>query len=150
MSDINTVVLSGRLTRDPELRYTQGGTAIADITIASGFKYRDKQGETQEDTAFAGCSVFGPMAEFAAKCTRKGGRVNIQGRLVTEKWEDKQTGKNKSRTRIKVTQVQPIDWADDNQGERPPQTQQAPPKTSDTEMNVSVVTTRPNNDDVPF
>lgn len=143
MSDINAVILSGRLVRDPELRYTTGGTAIAEFTIASGRKYKGKQGEIKEETTFAGCSVFGPMADFVGKCLRKGARANVQGILVTESWEDKQTGKNKSRTRVKATQVQPIDWANDDQGERPPQTQQAPPDASRNNQPQ-------NDDDVPF
>lgn len=144
MSDINTVILSGRLARDPELRYTQSGTAIADFTIANGQKYKDSREQWQERTAFVGCSVFGPTAEFAAKWLRKGARANIQGQIVTDEWQDKETGKNRTKTKVKVTQIQPIDWPD--KGEQQ-QTQTAPPPNANRSNEAA-----PNddNDDVPF
>jgi single-strand DNA-binding protein len=142
MSDINTAIISGRLTFDPELRYTQSGTAIADFTIANGQKYKDSSEQWQERTAFIGCSVFGPMAEFAAKWLRKGNRANVQGQLVTDQWEDKQTGKKKSKTKVKVSQIQPIDWPDKNETQ-----QQAPPQDALRNQSQS---TNDDNDDVPF
>jgi single-strand DNA-binding protein len=142
MSDINTVIISGRLARDPELRHTPGGLAIAEITIVSERKYKDSSGEYKEKASFIGCTVFGPTAEFASKWLRKGKRANVQGELNQEEWTDKETGKKRSKTKVKVLQIQPIDWPDKDE-----QQQQAPPPP-DASRNAQAQPT--DDDDVPF
>jgi single-strand DNA-binding protein len=126
MSNTNIVILSGRLERDPELRFTPGGKAIAEFTLASGQKFKNAQGEDKETTAWIGCSVFGPRAEFAGKYLKKGLRTNLQGQLVTEEWEDKQTGQKRSKTKVKVTNIEPIDWPDKAEKQQPTNGQDVP------------------------
>jgi single-strand DNA-binding protein len=139
MSDINTVIISGRLARDPELRYTPGGLAIAELTIVTERKYKDSSGEYKEKASFIGCTVFGPTAEFASKWLRKGNRANVQGELNQEEWTDKETGKKRSKTKVKVSQIQPIDWPDKNETQ-----QQAPPPDASRNNQPT------NDDDIPF
>jgi len=139
MSNINSIVISGRLARDPELKYTPSGTAIAEFTIACGQKWKDQTGADKETTAWIGCNVFGPRAEFASKYLKKGLRANVQGQLVTEEWTDKTSGQKRSKTKVKVMAIEPIDWPDRQQ-----QTQPAPPDMS---RNQTPTVTM---DDVPF
>jgi len=143
MSNTNSVIISGRLTRDPEIRYTPSGTAIAEFTLASSQKFKNNAGETKETTAWVGCSVFGPRAEFAGQYLRKGARANIQGQLVTEEWDDKQTGQKRQKTKVKATHIEPIDWPDKNDQQQ--QTQAPPPDASRNQAQQTH-----DNDDVPF
>jgi len=119
MSDINQVVLTGRLTADPEIRYTQGGKAIASFNLANGRRYKNQSGEVVEDTSFIGCTAFGQSAEFLGQYIRKGQPILVQGRLKQEAWEDRQTGKKQSKTKVLVDVVKSM-------GQRSAPTQQAP------------------------
>ena len=86
MSDTNTVVLTGNLTRDPELRYTPKGVAVANVGLASNRKYR--QGDDLKDEAcFIDVTVFGSTAEAVAKHLDKGRKVLVEGRLRFHSWE---------------------------------------------------------------
>ena len=86
MSDTNTVVLTGNLTRDPELRYTPKGVAVANVGLASNRKYR--QGDDLKDEAcFIDVTVFGSTAEAVAKHLDKGRKVLVEGRLRYHTWE---------------------------------------------------------------
>lgn len=137
-------MLSGRLARDPEMRYTPSGTAIAEFTIACGQKFKNNAGETKESTAWVGCSVFGPRAEFAGQYLRKGLRANIQGQLVTEEWEDKQSGQKRQKTKVKATHIEPIDWPEKNEQQ---EQYSAPPDAS---RNQAQQTATEDDDQVPF
>jgi single-strand DNA-binding protein len=105
MSDINQVILTGRLTADPEVRYTTVGKAYATFNLATGRKYKDRQGELQEDASFIGCTAFGQSAEFLGQYIRKGQAVLVQGRLKQDSWEDRDTGKKQSKTKVMVDVV---------------------------------------------
>ena len=94
MSDINKVIIGGRLTKDVELRYTNGGTAVADCSIANNRTYKD-----QEEVSFVDVTIWGKSAENAAKHLSKGRYVFIEGRLKQERWE---TEGNK-RSKVSVT-----------------------------------------------
>jgi len=86
MSSYNKVILVGNLTRDPEIRYTQSGTAVASFSLAVNNKY--KQGdETKEDVCFIGIVFFGKQAETVAQYLEKGKSVLIEGRLNQSTWE---------------------------------------------------------------
>ena len=94
---INRTVLVGRLTRDPELRYTQGGTAVASFTLAVNRQFTNSQGEREAD--FINCVIWRKAAENFAKFTSKGSLVGIDGRLQTRNYE------NKQGNRVYVTEV---------------------------------------------
>jgi len=86
MSDINVTVLSGRLTRNAELRYTPNGTAVTDISLASN-RIWNRDGERQEDTVFVDVTVWGKQAEVLTPMLTKGTHVMVDGRLKLDRWE---------------------------------------------------------------
>lgn len=146
MSDLNTVTLTGRLTADPELRYTPSGKSIASFNLANGRKYKDRQGELVEDTSFIGCTLFGQQADFAGQYLRKGQAILLQGRLKQETWEDKDTGKKQSKTKVVGDYIKSIDRRG-NDDQRPAQQQQQQPTQS---VDASRNAEPQNDDDVPF
>lgn len=90
MPSVNKVVLICSLGKDPEVRQTQNGTAICNISAATSRKYKDVQGNTQEETEWHRISLFGKMSELAGQYLSKGSSVYIEGRLHTRKYTDKQ------------------------------------------------------------
>jgi len=104
MSDINAVVLMGNLVRDPEMRYTAGGTAVCRLSIANNQQWKDKK-----KTNFIECSAFGKTAENIAKFFKKGMRIMVQGSMSQETWDDKQTGAKRSMVKLMVSQFFFID-----------------------------------------
>ena len=99
MSDLNEVVLSGRLTRDAELRYTPNGTAVTDIIVASN-RIWSKDSEKQEEATFVDVTIWGKQAESLAKYMTKGRHVMLTGRLKLNKWETEDGDK---RSKLTVT-----------------------------------------------
>jgi len=97
---INKVTLIGNVTRDPELRYTPKGTAVAEIGLAMNRKYKNNAGEFTEDTTYVDVTLWGKTAEIACEYLTKGRQVYVEGRLQQESWEDRQSGQK--RTRLKV------------------------------------------------
>lgn len=100
MANLNKVILIGNLTRDPELRYTPKGTAVADISLAINRVWNDDQGNKQEEVTFVGVTLWAKLAELAQKYLAKGRPVYIEGRLTQETWEDKETGKKQTKTKV--------------------------------------------------
>jgi len=101
MASFNKVILVGNLTRDPEVRYTPGGTAVCDITLAVNAQWTDKRtNERKEEVSFIDVTLWGRTAEIAGEYLAKGRPVLIEGRLHQEKWDDKETGQK--RTKLKV------------------------------------------------
>jgi single-strand DNA-binding protein len=120
MSGINSVTVVGRLGQDPELRQTQGGQAVATISVATSEQWKDKNGEKQEKTEWHRIIVWGPQAENAAKYLKKGSLAGFQGRLETRSWEDKETKVKRYTTEIIASSVQFLGSASDNAGSRAP------------------------------
>lgn len=88
---VNKVILVGNIGRDPEVKYTQSGTAVASFSIATTDSYKDKQsGEWKERTEWHNVVTWQRLAEIASEYLKKGSRVYIEGRLQTRSWEDKQ------------------------------------------------------------
>jgi single-strand DNA-binding protein len=100
MASFNKVILLGNLTRDPELKYTPKGTAVAQIGLAVNRVYSNDQGEKVEEVTFVDVDLFGRTAEIANEYLRKGRPVLIEGRLKLDSWDDKQTGQKRSRLKI--------------------------------------------------
>ena len=97
---INKVILIGNLGRDPETRYTTGGAAVANVTIATHESWRDKQsGEQQERTEWHRVVFFARLAEIVGEYLKKGSKVYVEGRLQTRKWQD-QSGQDRYTTEI--------------------------------------------------
>jgi len=101
MANYNRVILMGNLTRDPQIRYTSSGSAIATLGIAINRRYKDpKTNEIREETTFVDVDLFGRQAETASEYLTKGRPVFIEGRLKLDQWDDKQTGQKRSRLKV--------------------------------------------------
>src|SRR6187455_565520 len=106
MASFNKVILVGNLTRDPELRYTPKGTAIAKIGVAVNRVWTNEAGEKKEDVTFIDVDIFGRTAENVGQYMRKGRPILIEGRLRLDQWDDKQTGQKRSRLGVVAETVQ--------------------------------------------
>ena len=100
MASFNKVILMGNLTRDPELRYTPKGTAIARIGVAVNRVWKTETGETKEEVTFVDVDAFGKTAETIAQYLKKGNPILIEGRLRLHTWDDKQTNQKQSKLRV--------------------------------------------------
>jgi single-strand DNA-binding protein len=106
MANLNKVMLIGNLTRDPEIKYTPKGTAIAQLGLAVNRSWSNDAGEKQEETTFVDVELFGRVAEIAGEYLRKGRPVFIEGRLKLDTWDDKQSGQKRSKMRVVGEQLQ--------------------------------------------
>ncbi len=105
MSGINKVILIGRLGGDPELKYTPGGTAVANFSLATSETWTDKQGQKQEKTEWHRVVVWGKLAELCNQYLAKGRQAYLEGSLQTRSWEDND-GKKKYTTEIVAKTIQ--------------------------------------------
>jgi len=102
---VNKVILLGNLGKDPELKSTPGGMAIATFSLATSSSVKDKDGNWQEKTEWHNVKAFQRTAEIAAQYLKKGNKVYIEGRLHTDSWDDKETGQKKYKTEIIVNEL---------------------------------------------
>ena len=93
MAGVNKAILIGNLGRDPELRYTQSGQAVASFTLATSESWTDKSGERKERTEWHRISAWGKVGELCAQYLSKGRTVYVEGRIQTRDWEDKEGNK---------------------------------------------------------
>jgi single-strand DNA-binding protein len=100
MANVNTVILIGNLTRDPEVKYSRAGKAMAQIGLAINRKWKDDGGTQHEETTFVDVDLFGRIAEIAGEYLKKGSSVYIQGRLKLDAWDDKASGQKRSKLKI--------------------------------------------------
>ncbi len=105
---LNKVTLIGRLGADPEVRYMPAGGAVANITLATNFRWRDKAGERKESTEWHRVVFFNRLAEIAGEYLKKGGQVYVEGRLQTRKWQG-QDGLDRYTTEIIATEMHMLD-----------------------------------------
>jgi len=128
MRGINKVILVGNLGRDPETRYSQGGSAITNFSVATSESWKDKQGQQQERTEWHNVVCFARLAEIAGEYLRKGSKVYIEGKLQTSTWE--KDGQKHYKTEIHARELQMLDGRSqeqtnpDNQPPRAPSLQQ--------------------------
>ena len=97
---VNKVILIGNLGKDPEVKYTPSGTAVAKFSLATNERYKDKAGEFQERTEWHNIVAFQRLAEIAGEYLKKGRSVYVEGRIQTHSWDDKQSGQKKYMTEI--------------------------------------------------
>ncbi len=117
MAAFNKVILLGNLTRDPEVRYTTGGTAVCDITLAINHSYTDKRSnERREDVSFIDVTLWGRTAEIAGEYLAKGRPVLVEGRLQQDKWDDKETGQKRSKLKVVADSMQLLGGRSDAAG----------------------------------
>ena len=141
---MNLVVIKGNLTRDPELRYTPKGTAVANLGLAVNRKWKDEAGQTKEEVHFFNAAAWGRTAETIGQYFAKGSPILITGRLTTESWDDKQTGQKKSAVKIVI---ESFDFCGDTkkQSDQPREPRAARPASAPVEGDGPR-----ENDDVPF
>jgi len=109
---LNKVMLIGNLGRDPEVRYTQGGTAVANFTLATNERWTDANGQKQERTEWHRVVVWGKQAEIAGEYLRKGRQIYVEGALQTREWTDKD-GNKRYTTEVKAQRFQMLGSRDD-------------------------------------
>jgi single-strand DNA-binding protein len=104
---INKAIIVGNLGRDPEVRYTANGSAVANVTVATSESWKDKQsGERQERTEWHRVVFFGRLAEIVEEYLKKGSQVYVEGSIRTQKWQDKETGQDRYTTEIVARDMQ--------------------------------------------
>ena len=136
MASVNRIHVVGNLGKDPELRYTQGGQATCELSVATSERWNDKNGAPQEHTEWHRVVLWGKTAENAAKYLAKGRSVYVEGRVRTRKWEDKQ-GQQRFTTEIIAESVQFLGGPQERTNDAAPSPQR--PVGAD-----------PNDTDVPF
>jgi len=109
MANFNRVILAGNLTRDPELRYTPKGTAIASFGLAINRKWKSETGESKEEVTFVDVEVWDRQAEVIAQYFKKGRPILVEGRLKYDQWEDKNTHQKQSKLKVRLESFSFID-----------------------------------------
>lgn len=158
MASFNKVILVGNLTRDPELRYTPKGVAIAKCGLAVNRVWTTETGEKKEETTFVDVDVFGRTAENVAQYMRKGSPILIEGRLRLDQWDDKQTGQKRSKLGVVAETVQFLGAPRGVEGNaaapgtvaRPAAAAAAPAAAAAAPADAPEFEPPPENDDVPF
>lgn len=102
MRGFSKAIITGNLTRDPELRTTPNGASVCSFSVAVNRVYRDSNGEQKEDVSFIDCSAWGKLGEMISQYAKKGSGVLVSGRLDQRSWEDKTSGQKRSRVEIVV------------------------------------------------
>jgi single-strand DNA-binding protein len=154
MANLNKVMLIGNLTRDPELRHTPKGTAVAELGLAINRVWRDEQNQKQEETTFVDVTLWGRQAELAQQYLTKGNPVYIEGRLNLDTWDDKATGQKRSKLKVIGENLQflpkgaPGGTTDRPQqaASRPPQQRSGPPQGA----SAAPADDFQEDDDIPF
>ena len=113
---LNNVVLIGRLTADPDLKYTQAGNAVANFSLAVDRGFRNQDGETETD--FLDIVAWRKLAETVGDNLGKGRLVAVQGRMQQDRWEDNE-GNNRSKVKVVANNVRFLDWPDDDDFDAP-------------------------------
>ncbi|MDD2657983.1 MAG: single-stranded DNA-binding protein, partial [Candidatus Pacebacteria bacterium] len=129
MASLNKVQLIGHLGRDPEVRYLPNGDPVANITIATSSKYKNKAGELVEETEWHRVTFFGRLAEIAGEYLKKGRPVYIEGRIKTRKYTDKD-GVEKYATDIIANEMQMLGDRGHGDGQDAQQQASQPPRPS--------------------
>lgn len=157
---LNKVQIIGRIGKDPELRYTQSGTPVATLSVATDESYKDRDGNKVERTEWHRVICFQRQAENCAAYLAKGSLVYVEGSLTTRKWQDQQ-GQDRYTTEIKADRVQFLDRKGDNQGGDSQPQQQSRQQTAprgngqqrrpvDDDLGPAFPSEASNMDDVPF
>ena len=115
MRGFSKAIITGNLTRDPELRTTPNGSSVCSFSVAVNRVYRDSAGNQQEDVSFIDCSAWGKLGEMIGQYAKKGSGILVSGRLDQRSWEDKNSGSKRSRVEIVV---EDFNFLTANNGER--------------------------------
>lgn len=143
MPDLNKVFLAGRLTRDPELRYIQSGSAVCKMGLAVSRKYRTQDGEQREETLFINVTAWRKLGEFCGETLKKGRPILVEGNLKSDEWEDKNTGQKRTAIDVNARSISLLDWED--RGGR-----SSAPSSGPAEESGRPTEEPPPEDDIPF
>ena len=136
LGTLNKVLLIGRLTRDPEMRYTPSGVGVLNMRLAVNRRFRDQSGEWRDDTCYIDAVAWQKTAEYLAEKLKKGSAVQVDGRLQSKSWETKD-GQKRNTIEVNAMSVQCLDKRDSfGGGETPANSGEGTPPASD--------------DDIPF
>lgn len=157
MASVNKVILIGNLGKDPEVRYMPDGKAVANITIATSERWKDKTtGEKQERTEWHNVVFYSPLAEIVGQYLRKGSSVFVEGRLQTRKWQDK-NGQDRYTTEIIANEMKMLGGrGEQGGGASPPSQQPRPQSRQDARNQASMAAQAPvaagfdDEDSIPF
>ncbi len=155
MANLNKVMLIGNLTRDPELRHTPKGTAVAELGLAINRVWKDEQGQKQEETTFVDVTLWGRQAELAQQYLAKGNPVYIEGRLNLDTWDDKTTGQKRSKLKVIGENLQFLSSGKSGGagagGQDRPQAQSAPQRAGSPQgASAAPIEDFQEDDDIPF
>lgn len=123
MASLNKVFLIGNITRDPEIKYTPKGTAVAEIGLAVNRQWTTDNGEKREEVTFIDVSLWGRVAEIVGEYCRKGKPLMVEGRLTLDSWDDKTTGQKRTKLKVPGENIQLLGGKDDSapKPQAPPQ-----------------------------
>jgi len=151
MANFNKVILAGNLTRDPALRYTPKGTAIAEIGLAINRKWKSETGEAKEEVTFVDVAAYGRTAEVIGQYLKKGRPIMIEGRLKLDQWDDKATGAKRSKLRVVCESFEFLDSGNrGSEGDAPAAPRAPRPAASAPASEPVEGDAPPESDDVPF
>jgi single-strand DNA-binding protein len=155
----NKVFLLGNLTRDPEVRYTPKGSAVADLGIAVNRQYTLDNGEKREEVTFVDVTFWGRTAEVAGEYLKKGRSVFIEGRLQLDTWDDKTSGQKRSKLKVIGEMMQMLGSRPGGGGGGPSEEPEEPPRgrssssgggSSRGASSKSAPPPEPDDDEIPF
>ena len=154
MTGFNKVIIAGNLTKDPELRYTPKGTAIAAIRLAVNRTWKSETGETKEEVSFIDVEAWARQAEVIAQYMKKGRPLLVEGRLKQDTWEDKNTHQKQSKLKVVLESFSFIDSRGPDSGAPAPTASARPAATpaasTDAPPPAEPEAAPPEPDDVPF
>jgi single-strand DNA-binding protein len=150
MANFNKVILAGNLTRDPELRYTPKGTAVARIGMAINRTWKNETGETKEEVTFVDVDAFGRQAEVIAQYMKKGRPFLVEGRLKLDQWEDKNTHQKQSKLRVVLESFSFLDSGRGGDTSTAPEPPRNKPQPAAAPESVEANAAPAEEDDVPF
>jgi single-strand DNA-binding protein len=148
---VNKAILVGRLGRDPETRYTSGGQAVANFTLATDETFKDRSGERQKRTEWHRIVLWGKLAEIAQQYLKKGMLVYVEGRIQTRQWEDKRDGQKRQTTEIVGNVMRMLGSRGEGSGAGP-----APSRSADADVEGMMPSEEPaagpeiSDEDIPF
>jgi single-strand DNA-binding protein len=111
-------MIIGNLGKDPELKYTQSGQAVATFSVAINEKWKNKDGAWQEKTEWVNCVAWAKLAEICGEYLRKGSKVYVEGKLQTRKWQD-QSGADRYTTEVVLSEMKMLDGKKENEPSKP-------------------------------
>jgi len=152
MASFNKVILLGNLTRDPEVRYTPKGTAVAELGMAVNRVYTAENGEKREETTFVDVTLWGRTAEIAGEYLKKGRPVFIEGRLQLDSWEDKTSGQKRSKLKVVGEGLQLLGARPSGSGSTggEEESSSAPRSSSKSAPPPKAAPAEPDDDEIPF